>query len=53
VLAFLSDPAVVVRILDHLRLPSSPPAAAPARWILDARCPPDRDRALFTRLLDV
>jgi hypothetical protein len=31
VLAFLSDPAVVVKILDHLRLPSSAPTLAPAR----------------------
>ncbi len=31
VLAFLSDPAVVVKILDHLRLPSSTPTLAPAR----------------------
>jgi hypothetical protein len=31
VLAFLSDPAVVTKILDHLRLPSSAPPLAPAR----------------------
>ncbi len=31
VLAFLADPAVVVKILDHLRLPSSAPTLAPAR----------------------
>jgi len=31
VLAFLSDPAVVTKILDHLRLPSSTPTLAPAR----------------------
>jgi hypothetical protein len=31
VLAFLSDPAVVVKILDHLRLPSIAPTLAPAR----------------------
>ncbi len=30
-LAFLSDPAVVVKILDHLHLPSSAPTLAPAR----------------------
>ena len=32
VLAFISVPAVVVRILDHLHLPSTPPPLAPARW---------------------
>jgi len=31
VLAFLTDPAVLHKILDHLKLPSSPPATAPAR----------------------
>jgi len=31
VLAFLSDPAVVTKILDHLRLPSSAPPLAPIR----------------------
>jgi len=31
VLAFLTDPAVLYKILDHLKLPSSPPATAPAR----------------------
>ena len=31
VLAFLFDPAVVVKILEHLRLPSSAPPLAPAR----------------------
>jgi len=30
-LAVLSIPAVVVKILDHLRLPSSAPSLAPAR----------------------
>jgi len=31
VLAFLTDPAVLHKILDHLKLPSSPPETAPAR----------------------
>jgi hypothetical protein len=31
VLAFLSDPPVVEKILRHLKLPTSPPAMAPAR----------------------
>ena len=31
VLAFLTDPAVVKRILDHLKLPSASPPLAPAR----------------------
>ncbi len=31
VLAFLSNPAVVTKILDHLRLPSIAPPLAPAR----------------------
>ena len=31
VLAFLTDPAVVTRILDHLHLPSTLPTIAPAR----------------------
>jgi len=40
VLAFLTDPAVVTRILDHLHLPSTVPTIAPARntddlWALD------------------
>ena len=30
-LAFLTDPAVVKRILDHLKLPSASPPLAPAR----------------------
>jgi hypothetical protein len=32
VLAALTDPSVVVKILEHLALPSEPPALAPARW---------------------
>jgi len=31
VLAFISDPPAVERILHHLRLPTSPPPVAPAR----------------------
>jgi len=31
ILAFISDPPVVRRILDHLGLPSKPPHLAPAR----------------------
>jgi hypothetical protein len=31
VLAFLSDPSVVKRVLIHLKLPTSPPPVAPAR----------------------
>ena len=30
VLAFLTDPRVLYKILDHLKLPSSPPDTAPA-----------------------
>ena len=30
VLAFLTDPRVLYKILDHLKLPSSPPETAPA-----------------------
>ncbi len=35
VIAFLTDPPVLKRILDHLSLPSSPPTVAPARSPLD------------------
>jgi len=35
VLAFIADPAVVTKILDHLRLPSSAPPLAPARMTED------------------
>ena len=31
ILAFLSDPPVVAKILRHLRLPTAPPPLAPAR----------------------
>jgi hypothetical protein len=34
-IAFLTDPPVLRRILDHLDLPSTPPAVAPARSRLD------------------
>ena len=50
ILAFLSDPPVVTRILRHLRLPTVPPPVAPARgnrcvdlWGLDPACDVDRD----------
>ena len=32
---FLTDPSVLTRILDHLKLPSSPPRLAPARSRID------------------
>ena len=35
IIAFLTDPPVLSRILDHLGLPSSPPPLAPARSPLD------------------
>ena len=35
VIAFLTDPPVLRRILEHLNLPSSPPLRAPARSPLD------------------
>jgi len=35
VIAFLTDPPVLKRILDHLTLPSSLPQLAPARSPLD------------------
>jgi len=35
VIAFLTDPPVLKRILDHLGLPSTPPAVAPARSPID------------------
>ena len=35
VIAFLTDPPVLKRILDHLSRPSSPPTVAPARSPLD------------------
>jgi len=41
VLAFLTDPPVVRRILDHLHLPSVPPLVAPAR------CPFDGQQGFF------
>ena len=37
VLAFLTDPRVLYKILDHLKLPSSPPDTAPARLMPQER----------------
>ena len=34
-IAFITDPSVLTRILDHLNLPSAPPRLAPARSPLD------------------
>jgi hypothetical protein len=48
VLAFISDPPVITKILHHLRLPTEPPPLAPARgsttaqlWGLDPPCHAD------------
>jgi hypothetical protein len=35
IIAFLTDPSVLTRILDHLKLPSTSPPMAPARSSLD------------------
>ena len=35
IIAFITDPSVLTRILDHLNLPSTPPPLAPARSRLD------------------
>ena len=35
IIAFLTDPSVLTRILDHLKLPSSSPPLAPARSRID------------------
>jgi hypothetical protein len=50
VLALISDPPVVTKILRHLRLPTEPPPFAPARgsttaqpWGLDPRRHADPD----------
>jgi hypothetical protein len=32
VLAFITDPSVIRKILDHLRLPSADPPRAPSRF---------------------
>jgi len=40
VLAFLTDPGTVARILTHLGLPTAPPPLAPARDPFDS-APPD------------
>jgi hypothetical protein len=37
VLAFLSDPSVVGRILRHLHLPTAPPPVSPARSSAEER----------------
>jgi hypothetical protein len=39
VLAFITDPHVVKRILDHLHLPSVPPPVAPARTRIRGAAP--------------
>ena len=31
IIAFLTDPNVLTKILEHLKLPSTPPTLAPAR----------------------
>jgi hypothetical protein len=33
VLAFISDPSVLKKILEHLRLPSADPPRAPSRFV--------------------
>jgi len=35
IIAFITDPSVLTKILDHLKLPSAPPSLAPARSPLD------------------
>ncbi|MBU1069091.1 UbiD family decarboxylase [Myxococcota bacterium] len=51
---FQADHDLIVRPGEHgSTLDPSSDAGVTARWVLDARCPPDRDRALFTRLLDL
>jgi hypothetical protein len=35
VLAFLTDPRIVAKVLDHIGLPSSPPPLAPPRLASD------------------
>jgi len=35
IIAFITDPNVLTKILDHLNLPSAPPPLAPARSPLD------------------
>lgn len=35
IIAFLTDPNVLTKILDHLNLPSNPPSLAPARSSFD------------------
>ena len=35
IIAFITDPSALTRILDHLKLPSTPPTLATARSPLD------------------
>jgi hypothetical protein len=42
VLAFITDPAVIRKILDHLRLPSIDAPRAPARPSFSLDMPADR-----------
>ena len=37
VIAFITDPSVLTRILDHLKLPSTPPRLAPTRSPIDGQ----------------
>lgn len=41
VLAFITDPAALSRILQHLGLPTAPPPVAPARIPLEVDLPLD------------
>jgi len=43
VLAFLTDPAVVSKILAHLGLPTAPPPLSPARLASQEELFPDAD----------
>ena len=43
VLAFLSDPPVIQRILRHLKLPDQPPPLAPARGPADLFYPEEAE----------
>jgi len=40
VLAFITDPQALARILGHLGLPTSPPDLAPARLPIEEEAPP-------------
>ncbi len=48
VLAFLTDPSVVNKILRHLRLPTRPPPLAPARPLDDSD--DNQDPTLFNEM---